>query len=312
MQRLLLAVVLFGSLSCGGGDSPSDSAKEGAPSETGVELVRPQGVALCYSETSSTHPATNAFWEAMRGGRLEDRAAVTEQLKAAGEEYPDEEELALLSGLVNLWRLAEPMPSQLDDTSGLIEAALASRRELERAYALCPTDHRIPAWLGPVLVNTGRRTNSQETIDQGLAVLQQGIDAYPGFVLFSKLLIYASRPKTDPDFQLAVSALEENVAVCNDRDPGCVNRPHAAHNIEGAGVFLGDTYAKAGNKAGALQWYRSAMDAAEYGEWDYQALLADRIATLDDRIAAFDTEESEDDPVSAWSDTNQCSICHRQ
>jgi hypothetical protein len=77
-------------------------------------------------------------------------------------------------------------------------------------------------------------------------------------------------------------------------------------------IFLGDTYAKAGQKDRAINRYQSISTEATYPEWDYQTLLADRLTTLDIRIKAFDTLDTADDPVSAWNDSNQCSICHKR
>jgi tetratricopeptide (TPR) repeat protein len=273
---------------------------------------RPPGVKLCYSETSLGHPATAAFWKALENGAVADRQAVISDLKAALDEYPGEEEFALLHGLANVWRLGEPLPSETGDQAGLVSAVTAARASLERAYELCPTDHRIPAWLGPIIVNWGRALSDQASIDLGLKILQQGIDAYPSFVLFSKVLVYADRPKTDPDFQQAIAAIDANVDTCKPGDPACGNTAHVPHNIEGAMVFLGDTYAKAGQKERASDRYRAAMNEASFDEWDYHMLLADRLATLEARVAAFDTPDPADDPVSAWNDTNQCSICHKR
>src|SRR6185503_1971547 len=136
---------------------------------------------LCYSEMAENHPATIAFWKALENGSLTDRAAVTDGLKTALDQHPDEEEFALLHGLANVWRLGEPLPSEAGDQAGLITTVTAARASLEDAYALCPTDHRIAAWLGPIIVNWGRALGDQASIDLGLKVLQQGIDAYPSF-----------------------------------------------------------------------------------------------------------------------------------
>jgi tetratricopeptide (TPR) repeat protein len=272
---------------------------------------RPDGIAHCYTELSSTHDATQAFWVAFTNARFEDREAVTAGLAEAAEDHPDEEEFALLHGLAALWRLAEPTPDEEDDMAGLITAAFTARDELERAYELCPTDHRLPAWLGPILVNTGRATSDQATIDEGLAVLQQGIDHYPSFVLFSKLLIFAQDHKDSDDFQGALDALMENIMVCGDEDPACNNNPRAAHNREGALVFMGDVLAKSGDRAMALETYELALEEPDYGSWDYKELLAERIEKLDDRIASFDNDAPEDDFQSAWSSTYQCSVCHK-
>lgn len=272
---------------------------------------RPEGIAQCYSELSSTHPATQAFWVAFTNMRYEERAAVTEGLADAAELYPDEEEFALLHGLAALWRLAEPTPDEEEDMGGLITAATTARSELERAYELCPTDHRLPAWLGPIIANTGRAIMDDATFQDGLDVLQKGIDHYPSFVLFSKLLIFAQEPKDSEEFQGALQALMENIMVCGDLDPACQNNPRAVHNREGALIFMGDVLAKSGDRAMALDTYELALDEPDYGSWDYQAMMQERIDSLDARIASFDNDDAEDDFESAWSSTYQCSVCHK-
>jgi hypothetical protein len=94
-------------------------------------------------------------------------------------------------------------------------------------------------------------------------------------------------------------------------DPACHNHPHAAHNIEGSAIFLGDTYAKAQDRSAALAAYQSAKAAPTWDSWDYQALLEERIATLDARMTAAVTASTADDLESAWNSPIQCSVCHR-
>jgi tetratricopeptide (TPR) repeat protein len=277
---------------------------------------RPEGVMLCYSETADQLPATQNFWTALRAADLAARPAALMALADAARQYPNEEEVALLNGLGNLWRVAEPAPSEVQDTGGFINAALTSKSEVQRAFTLCPTDYRIPAWLGPILVNMGRQLNDQMTIDQGLEVLQTGIDHYPSFVLFSKLLVYADRPATDPDFQMALAAVDANVGACGDwktsHDPACKNSEHAAHNVEGAAVFMGDAYGKAGRHDDALAAYQTAMQSSDYATWPFRSLLEDRISGLDARVAAWADADPSNDPDAAWTSTSQCSLCHEK
>ena len=272
---------------------------------------RPEGVALCYSATAEAHPATAAFWAALGGGARPARADVVTQLEAAVAELPDEEELHLLLGLAQLWTLAEPLPGE-DQPAMQLPHALGARDHLRRAYQLCPTDHRIAAWLGPVLVRFGRALNDQPMIDEGLAVLDVGIAAYPSFVLFSRLLVFADYPRDAPEFQHALDAVVANRAACTATpgDPACTDHARAAHNREGASIFMGDALAKGGRRADAEAAYAAAMDEPAYGSWAYQSVLTTRLATLDARIAAFATPEVADDPPVAWAVTEQCAMCH--
>jgi hypothetical protein len=315
-SRSLLAALALGffAAACGSDEETPPAPAAAAPS---VASKRPEGVEVCYSDLSAAHPATETFWVALSTGNRAARNDAIAALDAAAKEHPAEEQLALLLGLAHLWRLAEPLPAETSDLEVQLESATKSRSELERAYALCPTDHRIPAWLGPVMVRTGRVLGDQSLIDQGLAVLQQGIDNYPEFVLFSKLLVFADEPPGSPDYQHALSAVEDNMAACGDvihapsSDPACANGGTAVHNIEGAAVFLGDAFAKGGKKDRARSVYTQAKSGPGYAAWPFKAIIDERLANLDVRIAAYGTADVTDDPSAMWLEPTQCAVCHQ-
>ena len=293
----------------------SDDA-HGERSQT-TDGARPAGVALCYSTASSSHPAVTHYWDAMRSGDSKKRTAAISELAAAAAAAPNEEEFALLNGLANLWRVAEPTLLESINPFLTLDSVDKAGKELERAYALCPTDHRITAWLAPIKIRMGRMANDSALVDQGMALLNRGIAHYPGFVLFSKFLVYADLPASDPEFAKAVDAVRENAVYCGtpatglSRDPACRNHPRAAHNIEGSAVFLGDMYAKAQDRTAALAAYQSAKATETWDTWDYRDLLEKRISELDARMAAAATPATGDDLQPAWASQIQCSLCHR-
>jgi hypothetical protein len=272
--------------------------------------VRPPGVALCYSPAADAHPATQAFFAAFRDGDRSLRANAITGLESAIAELPDEEELHLLLGLAHLWRLAEPLPDETGAAAQL-PSAVGARDHLRRAYELCPTDHRIAAWLGPILVRFGRTLNDQDMVDEGLRVLDQGIAAYPSFVLFSKLLVYAESPRDAPEFQQALAAVVDNIDACGETptDPACTNQT-VPHNREGASIFLGDVLTKAGRRADAHAAYSDALAGPDFASWSFQPLLHARIDQLDARIALFGDADPANDPDAAWIAPNQCALCH--
>jgi len=318
---LMLVASMTGAAACA--SSPDAASSSTSTADAGVSVAdqvnagRPAEVRLCYTATSQAHPARRAFWDALRSGDTTMRAQVIADLEAAATALPNEEELALLLGLAHLWRLAEPTSAESSDVSITVQSAARAKAELERAYTLCPTDHRIPAWLGPVLINGGRAMGNAQMVEQGFTVLQQGIDHYPQFVLFSKLLAYANEPADSADFTKALDAVSANIGYRGSgetlrADPACMNTFQAAHNIEGSMVFLGDVYAKAGKKDDALGFYAQAKSSGTYSAWQWKDLLDERVRTIDARVAAFRTTATTDDPASAWTSNVQCSICHRQ
>lgn len=318
----LVAVAVIAGAACGSSNDAasgaplSPSADAGDPATAAVNAGRPSSVRLCYTTTSQAHPARAAFWVALRGNDKAGRAKVIEDLERAATDLPQEEELALLNGLAHLWRLAEPLEAEATDVSITVQSASRAQAELERAYTLCPTDHRIPAWLGPVLINGGRAMGNGQMVADGFAVLQRGIDNYPSFVLFSKLLAYANEPAASEDFQKALQAVNANIGYCSEaasaKDPACTNTFQAAHNFEGSMIFLGDVYAKAQKKSEALGFYSQAKGASTFASWQWGSLLEERIQTLDARVSAYGTASTTDDLSAAWQSSFQCSICHQQ
>jgi hypothetical protein len=303
-RRTAWALVLSATLpACG---SSPGTAAPGPP-------TFPAGVATCYTPLADQHPATLAFRAALSAGDLNVRSTAIDGLTAAVTANPQEEELALLLGLAHLWRIAAPLPAEASDGAVILQSVQAATTNLETAFQLCPTDYRIPAWLGVILVKEGRVVNDQATLDKGLGVLQQGIDHYPSFVLFSKLLAYADLPATDPSFQMALDAVDSDLGACRSpaaaADPACIDEPLVPHNMEGAGLFLGDVFAKAGRKTDAVAAYQGAKAGGGYGSWSFQAMLDDRLATIDARIAA---SMGAGEPDVMWSSPSQCAVCHTQ
>lgn len=301
MRRLLFVVLVAACSSSDPAPSPD------APESPG----RPDGVALCYTPAGNSHPAVIAFDTALRAGDRAQRADRITDLEMAAKAMPDDEKVNLFLGLAQLWRLAEPLPTETD-VGTQANAAIGARDHLQKAYDLCPTDHRIAAWLGPVLVRFGRALNDQATVDKGLAVLDQGIAHYPSFVLFSKLLVFADLPYDAPEFVKAVDAVFENIDACGKTpsDPACTNAT-VPHNAEGAGLFLGDALAKGGHRAEADKAYRDTTLGPAFASWSFQADLSARTANLDDRIAKLRNSDPADDPPVAWQATTQCVYCHQ-
>lgn len=303
LSRTLPALALLAACS-----SSDPAPAPDAPESSG----RPDGVALCYSAAANTNAAVIAFDVALRAGDRAARADRITELEAAAKAMPDEEKVHLFLGLAHLWRLAEPLPGEAD-LGTQANSAIAARDHLQRAYELCPTDHRIPAWLGPVLVRFGRALNDPATVDRGLAVLDQGIAHYPSFVLFSKLLVFADLAYDAPEFVKAVDAVFENIDACGKTptDPACTNAT-VPHNADGAGLFLGDALAKGGHRTEAEKAYRDTAAGPSFASWSFQAELSARTAGLDDRIARLRNSDPADDPPVAWQSTTQCVFCHQQ
>ncbi len=310
-----MAVVLGG---CNATEAPFQVATSNGWVAVADDTNRPANVRTCPSEVPELQPALAGVRAALATMDYAGRKEAVDALATASKAYPAEAEAHLLLGLAELWTLAEPAKDV--DLATLGAAAFRSKQELEKAYELCPTDHRIPAWLGPIDARIGETLKDPKLFDEGLAILDKGIAEYPSFVLFSRVLVYANRPKTDPAFTQAVDAVLANIHACEagpasdagfnlKLDPACNNSPHAFHNLEGGSLFLGDVLAKAGRRAEALRIYTLAKLAPNVADWNWQALLTERIDGIDVRIGSYDGKGPTDE---AWNRTDQCSLCHRQ
>ena len=317
MRKSLIASTITLFAACSATDEARDPAAPDAATGSGsvdasTAPTRPAGVALCYTPTADQHAASVMFRANLRAGDRNARAATITALDAAVKTLPIEEQLELFLGLAHLWRLAEPLPGE-DQVLQQLTDATGARDHLRRAYELCPTDHRIAAWLGPVLVQFGRQLNDQNTINEGLMILDQGIAAYPSFVLFSKLLIYANSARDTPEFKSAFDAVIANQGACEQTptDPACTNST-VPHNREGGMLFMGDMLTKGLKRDEALATYTDMMSEPGFSTWSFHAVTTDRLQNLDARIALYANTNASDDPAAAWTANNQCALCHTQ
>lgn len=320
MSKLLLVPVLFAA-ACGSSGSPAQGSPDApaqatpdAPAQGSPDAPsgpsRPAGVALCYSATAEHDPSIVQFRTVFGAGDRSMRAAAITALDSATTALPNEEEIQLFDALAHLWRLAEPLTGE-DGALAQLGDATAARDKLKAAKQLCPTDARIDAWLGPVLVQFGRTLSDQQMVADGLAALDEGIAAYPSFVLFSKLLVYADADRTNADFQNALDAVTANIDACTHTptDPACTNTT-VPHNLEGAMIFLADVYAKAQRETDARAALTGLPSSAGWSTWTFQAVQVERLHDLHAHVTAYGTATTSDDPVSAWKASNQCALCH--
>lgn len=295
-----------------------DESTDSAPEESNA-------VWACRTEFGESHPATQGFWTALRADNKQVRNQVIVDLANAMELHPDEEIFALLHGMANLWKIAEPLPEEDGDMAVQAIGAIASRESLEKAWEICPGDYRITAWLGPILYRMGSSMNDEAMIQEGLDVLNLGIEKYPEFVLFSQLLIYADKDPDSPEFQNAFSAIQGNVSACSDEeatssddvvieenteDSACSNHYRAAHNVEGSSLFVGDVYAKAGDLDTARRVYEQGLAFKDADSWPYSHLLEERLENLEN----FSQTAHEDQELKGagwiWASQVQCAVCH--
>ena len=101
--------------------------------DTAIEPLEEEIVQwACRTDFGESHEATQGFWDAIRDDDKAARNQVIEDLANAMELHPNEEVFALLHGMANLWKVAEPLPEESGDVGLQAMAAMDSRASLEK------------------------------------------------------------------------------------------------------------------------------------------------------------------------------------
>ena len=273
------------------------------------------------------------FYGDFHASRYSRAGADAEALDAFMTAHPDAGDASIVRGLAHLWHLVEFGRDPSQDPSSIPAEAMATLTAFQQARANNPDDPRVNCWLGVTLVNAGRQIGSDDLVQQGLATLDRGVEAYPEFNLFCRSLAYDNLPASDPDFDNAVNALWQTVDRCYgdtvDRtDPDitpylgratrtgkmrvCWNDDVAPHNAEGFLLYFGDVLVKHGDLAPARVMYQNVQKIAEYSSWPYQSLVEERLgADLTARAALYQDDDPDNDPALAGDTSNHgCTYCH--
>ena len=275
--------------------------------------------------------AAQSFWDAFVRHDTAQLAAVIADLEAASEADSTDAEVVLLLGLAYLWELSQIDTNDATQMLAAGQASMQSISYLEEAVALAPTDFRINAWLGVLKLRMGQALGNQDILDEGTAILDEGVANYPEFNLFSRSLVAAMAPANDPEYQEAVEAVFSNMDECVEdtvdranpdlapymdqftRSGGkrvCWNAPRALHNLEGASLFFGDILVKNGDVAAGIIAYNNAKLSPDFASWDFAELLTSRLDEAEERAAMFGDDDDTNDPESIWSSPLQCAVCH--
>jgi len=274
-----------------------------------------------------------AFFDAFHAARYsgaKPSAAVLDEAVAAGR---TDGEIALVRGLAHLWHVAEARRDPMPDGAALQAEAMALPGQFAFAQEKAPNDPRVGCFLGTALVSAGQATQNPALEQQGLAVLDRAVAAYPEFNLFCKSLAYEPLPASHPDFVKAVDALYEALDACfgekvdrqnpdvtrylgqathEGRKRVCWNSWIAPHNAEGFFLYFGDLLVKQGKVDVAKVVYGNAKKIAEYESWPYKSILTERLGSdLATKSALYrDADPKNDPPVGGASADRNCAYCH--
>jgi hypothetical protein len=318
LRAVLVAVLVIVSSSCRG------MALASAPQKTPIA-----------SRSAQAQQAERAFELALVAGDYAALAEVTEALTRAYLAAPRDPTLALYLGHAHFWRVAERARDP-DPRATLTDHLLIAERYFTQAELLRPEDYRILGWLGSAKLALGNVHADERWTREGYFMLEDGVEAFREFNLFSKSYTLSLLPRDHPRFPEALDAMWESVEACNARgldrkhpdfapyfrpSPAvplagpqrvCHNLPKAPHNFEGFFLHNGDLLVKAGKPGLARVMYANARLEPGFANWVYRDVLEERIVTAETRARRFASKDRADWPEMMVASRLSCSGCHQR
>jgi len=216
-------------------------------------------------------------------------------------------------------------------TGSYLGADETARAEIEAAHEIFAEavpkvwdgsvgDTRVPGFAAATTFGLGVVRGDTALQDQGMAELDAAYALNPFFNIFDYLPVAQAVPSFDPRFQSVFTKVNDylnrpGTLACLTTQPEiCGNDGYAPRNTAGSLALFGDVNAKAGSKAGAVQWYGLALTLAKTGPTPYPFLdaLQERVDTVDQRIALFTDDDASNDPFIIGAHGEACAACHNR
>ncbi len=277
--------------------------------------------------------ADRAFWDALHGGHYDQIAAALEPLQAEYLSHPNDPKLAAHVAFLHVWRVSER--SRLPSPPATITDDIAlARRYFQEAVALAPDDARFRGFLAGMTMAEGRIHRDEKLTRMGFFAMNDAVDAWPEFNLFTRGYVMSALSYDDPRYADAVDDQWRNLDVCADakldrKNPdfgpymalerhdgvkrACWNSWIAPHNFEGFFLNMGDMVVKAGDASTGRKLYAQAKLSKQYDTWPLRDLLERRIAQAEDNVAMFRAKEAGEAERKIMGQTAfACTGCHQE
>jgi len=212
----------------------------------------------------------------------------------------------------DLWRVAQAWTDPLHPGRFVEDEVTLGREALERAVVLVPEDTRIPGFHAAARYDEGIIKGDPAIVADGLRVLRESMSVN---FLFNSFDFVGVVPPTvagdDPLMAESLRYIEQGLTMLDACTPKiCGNEGRAPHNGEGTFLLFGDTYAKAGDRAKALEYYGFSDAVSSLTGWSMRPVVQERIATIDERIAAYRDGDPTNDPMIVGQGGGGCNYCH--
>lgn len=268
--------------------------------------------------------AEAAFWAYLWG----DTAGTTAEektiapLRAAVRHSRRDGRSRFLLGMFHLYRFGRL-------TTRIVEAGSEARAELAAAVAALDVaetrlwdratrvgDSRVPGFAAAARYALAVVDEDAALLEQARNDLAYAIEINAFFNVFDLMTVVQAEPPNSPAFIEAFNAMDaylsnpDTLRCAGTQPEVCGNAGLAPTALQGTFILFGDFYAKGGNVEEARRWYQFGL-AFESG-WRFTGLYADRLATLESRVAAYRDDDLANDPPIVGSQAEACASCHNR
>ena len=281
--------------------------------------------------THPLHPADRFFWDTLHAGNYAAIPEVLRRLDAALEERPADPSLTRHVAWANIWRLAENARRTIT-LDELLESLQVTRPTFALAHELQPDEPRILGFLAAITFQEGHLLRDDALRAEGLALLEDAIDAWPEFNYFTAGYMLSQFPADSEEFRRGLEYQWKNIDVCSGKivdrgDPDfdsilerethvgrqrvCWNSWIAPFNVEGFFLNVGDMLVKSGDWQAGIVAYESAQLSASYQRWPYRAMLEQRVRDAEANVALFQSVPPVPGKTIVFSSAYSCMVCHQ-
>ncbi len=281
--------------------------------------------------TDPLHPADRFFWDTLHAGDYGAIPEVLRQLAAGLAERPADPSLTRHVAWANIWRLAENARGTIK-LGELLQSLQVARPTFALARELEPGDPRILGFLASITFQEGFILGDDTLRAEGLALLEDAIDAWPEFNYFTAGYMLSQLPADSEEFRRGLEYQWKNIDVCSGKivdrgDPEfasirerethvgrqrvCWNSWIAPFNLEGFFLNVGDMLVKSGDWQAGIVAYESAKLSASYERWPYRAMLEERVRSAEANVVAFRSDPPVPGKTIVFSSAYSCMVCHQ-
>ncbi len=284
------------------------------------------------SRSEAAVRADEFFWNTFHGGNYEGIQGALEALTSAYLRTPNDAKTAAHIAWLHNWRIAERARMEFSPAT-ITDDTMLARRYFQEAVKLDPSDARYLGFLAGHLLAEGSLHQDERLTRRGYFMMQDAIDAWPEFNLFTGGYVFSRLPADSPQFREGLEWQWQTLDRCigrkldranPDYSPymaletkegpkrACWNSWIAPHNFEGFFLNMGDMLVKSGNWQIAQKIYANARLPKSFATWKHRAVLEERIAQAQANVALLNAPDGTSPTRMMINSEFACMACHQQ